>query len=145
MADALSLSATAKCVEMPQMENPSHYRIHIAVQVKYLAEQSNEAEDRYVFSYTITLTNQGEEAVQLLGRHWIITDANHHVQEVRGEGVVGEQPTIQPGRSFEYSSGTVLATPVGTMSGSYRMSLANGSVFSVPVPRFVLSIPRVLH
>ena len=127
------------------MDDPSRYRIHVAVQVRHLAEQSDEADGRFVFSYTITITNQGPQAVQLLSRHWIITDANNHVQEVKGKGVVGEQPVIKPGEEFEYSSGTVLATQVGTMSGSYRMQVPDGGEFTVPVPQFVLSVPRTLH
>lgn len=127
------------------MEDSSHYRIQIAVQVRHLADQSDEADDRYVFAYTITLTNEGEHAVKLLSRHWVITDANNHVQEVKGKGVVGEQPTIKPGQSFEYTSGTVLATQVGTMSGSYQMQLPDGGEFLVNIPQFVLSVPRVLH
>jgi ApaG protein len=127
------------------MDDPSKYRIHVAVQVRFLADQSDEADNRHVFAYTITLTNQGEHAVQVLSRHWVITDANNHVQEVKGKGVVGEQPIIRPGQSFEYSSGTVLATQVGTMSGHYRMQVVDGNEFSVPVPQFVLSIPRTLH
>ena len=127
------------------MEDTSHYRIQVAVQVRYLADQSDEADNRHVFAYTITLTNEGEHAVQLLSRHWIITDANNHVQEVKGKGVVGEQPVIRQGQSFEYTSGTVLATQVGTMSGSYRMQVVDVGEFSVPIPQFVLSVPRVLH
>ena len=127
------------------MEDPSIYRIQIAVQVRYLADQSDEADNRHVFAYTITLSNEGEHAVQLLSRHWVITDANNHVQEVKGKGVVGEQPVIKPGQSFEYTSGTVLATQVGTMTGSYQMQVVDGGEFSVPIPQFVLSVPRVLH
>ena len=127
------------------MEDSSRYRIQVSVQVRYLADQSDEADNRYVFAYTITLTNEGERAVQLLSRHWIINDANNHVQEVRGKGVVGEQSVIKPGQSFEYTSGTVLATQVGTMSGSYQMQVEDGGEFSVPIPQFVLSVPRVLH
>jgi len=127
------------------MQNPSLYRVHIAVQVRYLADQSDEADNRYVFAYTITISNQGVRPVQLLSRHWIITDANRHVQEVKGKGVVGEQPVIKPGQSFEYSSGSVLATQVGTMSGSYRMQEVDGGEFDVPIPQFVLSVPRTLH
>ncbi|MDO8310698.1 MAG: Co2+/Mg2+ efflux protein ApaG [Sideroxyarcus sp.] len=127
------------------MEDTSQYRVQVAVQVRYLADQSDEADERHVFAYTITLTNQGERPVQLLHRHWIITDANNHVQEVRGKGVVGEQPIIKPGQSFEYSSGTVLATQVGTMSGSYQMQVVDGGEFSVPIQQFVLSVPRTLH
>jgi len=127
------------------MEDSSRYSVKVAVQVRHLAEQSDEADERFVFSYTITITNQGPQTVQLLSRHWIITDANNHVQEVKGKGVIGEQPVIKPGESFEYSSGTVLATQVGTMSGSYLMQVLDGGEFTVPVPQFVLSVPRTLH
>ncbi len=127
------------------MSSENNYQIGIAVKVNYLADQSDEADDRYVFSYHITVTNSGIEPVQLISRHWIITDANNEVQEVRGTGVVGEQPVIQPGESYEYSSGTVLTTQVGTMRGSYRMRAEDGSQFDAPVAQFVLSIPRTLH
>ncbi len=127
------------------MENSQHYRIQVTVKVKYLEEQSNEAENRFVFAYTITVSNEGEQTVKLLRRHWIINDANNHVQEVKGKGVVGEQPVIHPGQSFEYTSGTVLATQVGTMSGSYQMALDDGAEFPVNIPQFVLSVLRVLH
>lgn len=127
------------------MDKDNKYRINIVAQVNYLAEQSSEADNRFVFAYTITITNTGDTAARLISRHWIITDANQGVQEVRGQGVVGEQPVLQPGQSFEYSSGTVLATPVGTMSGSYRMVAEDGTEFDAPIPRFVLSVPRVLH
>jgi len=127
------------------MQDSSLYRVHVAVQVRYLPDQSDEADNRYVFAYTITVTNQGEHPVQLLSRHWIITDANRHMQEVKGKGVVGEQPVIKPGQGFEYTSGTVLATQVGTMSGSYRMQVVEGGEFDVAVPQFVLSVPRTLH
>lgn len=127
------------------MDNHMHYRIQVSVRVRYIPEQSEEADNRFVFAYTITLSNEGEQAVKLLRRHWIITDANNHVQEVKGKGVVGEQPTINPGQSFEYTSGTVLASQVGTMSGSYQMALEDGVEFPVPIPQFVLSVPRVLH
>jgi ApaG protein len=127
------------------MEKNSSYKIQISSQVKHIAEQSDEADNRFVFSYTITVTNNGESTVQLLGRHWVITDSNNQTQEVRGQGVVGEQPVIKPGQSFEYTSGTVLSTPVGTMTGSYQMVAEDGSKFEAPVPQFVLSVPRVLH
>ena len=127
------------------MKNQDNTQIDIAVQVKYIPEQSNEAYDRFVFAYNITITNQGSRTVQLLRRHWLITDSNQHVQEVRGKGVIGEQPIIQPGHHFEYSSGTVLATQVGTMSGHYWMALEDGVEFEVPIPQFVLSVPLVLH
>jgi len=127
------------------MENNSTFNIQIVAQVKHLEEQSDVADNRYVFSYTITLTNNGESSVQLLSRHWIITDSNNQVQEVRGQGVVGEQPVIKPGQSFGYTSGTVLSTPVGTMTGSYQMVAEDGTKFDAPIPQFVLSVPRVLH
>ena len=127
------------------MDKNDSYRINITTQVNYLADQSDEANNRYVFTYTITLTNAGDETVQLLSRHWIITDANRDVQEVRGQGVVGEQPTLKPKQSFEYTSGTVISTQVGTMSGSYLMVAEDGTKFHAPIPQFVLSVPRVLH
>ncbi len=119
--------------------------IKVDVQVQYLPEQSNETENRFVFSYTITLSNLGSRSVTLRRRHWLITDSNQHLQEVKGKGVVGEQPTINPGESFEYTSGTVLNTQVGVMSGNYQMELEDGTPFDTPIPQFVLSIPRVLH
>jgi ApaG protein len=127
------------------MENNSLNKIQIVAQVKHLAEQSDEADNRFVFSYTITLTNNGDSTVQLLSRHWVITDSNNQVQEVRGQGVVGEQPVLKPGQSFGYTSGTVLSTPVGTMTGSYQMVAEDGTKFDAPIPQFVLSVPRVLH
>ncbi|HEY6093443.1 MAG TPA: Co2+/Mg2+ efflux protein ApaG [Gallionellaceae bacterium] len=127
------------------MDEATTPQIGIVALVKHLAEQSDEADNRYVFSYTITITNSSDATVQLLSRHWIITDSNSHVQEVRGQGVVGEQPVLRPGQSFEYTSGTVLATPVGTMSGSYQMVTEDGTKFDAPIPKFVLSVPRVLH
>lgn len=119
--------------------------IIIQTQVNYLHDQSDEAADRFVFSYTISITNLGAVAARLISRHWMITDAYNHVQEVRGQGVVGEQPVLQPKQSFEYTSGTVLATQVGTMKGSYLMRSDDGSDFEVEIPEFVLSVPRVLH
>lgn len=127
------------------MENNSLNKIQIVAQVKHLAEQSDEADNRFVFSYTITLTNNGDSTVQLLSRHWVITDSNNQVQEVRGQGVVGEQPVLKPGQSFGYTSGTVISTPVGTMTGSYQMVAEDGTKFDAPIPQFVLSVPRVLH
>ena len=127
------------------MDNDDKYRLNITTQVNYLAEQSDEADNRFVFSYTISLTNIGEVPVKLISRHWIITDANHDVQEVRGQGVVGEQPVLKPRQSFEYTSGTVLSTHVGTMSGSYQMVAEDGTRFDAAIPQFVLSVPRVLH
>ena len=127
------------------MENNKPHGIIIQTQVKYLPDQSDETDDRFVFSYTISISNLGNMAARLISRHWVITDAYNHVQEVRGQGVVGEQPMLQPNQSFEYSSGTVLATQVGTMRGSYQMRGEDGSEFEVEIPEFVLSVPRVLH
>lgn len=127
------------------MDKDGKYRIDITARVNYLAEQSDEAGGRFVFAYTIQLTNTGQVAVQLISRHWIITESTNQVQEVRGQGVVGEQPTLLPGQSFEYSSGTVLSTQVGTMKGSYRMLASDGTEFDAAIPQFVLSVPRVLH
>lgn len=127
------------------MDNNTTDKIQIVAQVKHLSEQSDETDNRFVFSYTITLTNNGDSTVQLISRHWIITDSNNQVQEVRGQGVVGEQPVIKPGESFGYTSGTVLTTPVGTMTGSYQMVMEDGTKFEAPIPQFVLSVPRVLH
>ena len=127
------------------MEDITDYRIQVSVRVKYLSEQSDEPENRFVFAYTITVSNEGKQAVKLLARHWVITDSNNHLLSVNGKGVVGEQPVINPGQSFEYTSGTVLATQVGTMSGSYQMALDDGTEFTVPIQQFVLSVPRVLH
>ena len=130
---------------MLPMNKDDKYRINIAAQVNFLPEQSDEADNRFVFAYTITITNAGETAVKLVSRHWIITDAHHHVQEVRGQGVVGEQPLLKPNQGFKYTSGTVLATQVGTMSGSYQMVAEDGAEFEALIPQFVLSVPRVLH
>jgi ApaG protein len=122
-----------------------HYEITVQVRSTYVPEQSDESGARYVFAYTITIRNTGNVTAQLISRHWIITDSENHVQEVRGQGVVGEQPTLKPQESFEYTSGTAIATPVGTMRGSYQMVAADGTAFEAPIPEFTLSIPRVLH
>jgi ApaG protein len=121
------------------------YAIDVAAATQYLAEQSDEPAGRYVFAYTITLRNTGSVAAQLISRHWIITDAQGLVQEVRGLGVVGAQPLLEPGQSFEYTSGTAIATAVGTMKGAYQMVAADGTRFEAPIPEFILSVPRVLH
>jgi ApaG protein len=134
-----------KSGQMPRMEEINQHGVVIQTQVNYLPEQSDEAGNRFVFSYTITITNLGQASAKLISRHWIITDAHNHVQEVRGQGVVGEQPLLKPSQSFEYTSGTVLTTQVGTMRGSYQMQTEDGSQFEVEIPQFVLSVPRVLH
>jgi ApaG protein len=121
------------------------YQISINVDTAYLAEQSDPSADRYVFTYTITITNSGTVAAQLISRHWIITDAENVTQEVKGLGVVGEQPLLRPGERFEYTSGTAMATPVGTMRGTYQMVAEDGNKFDAEIPQFTLSMPRVLH
>jgi ApaG protein len=121
------------------------YQISVSPRAMYIAEQSNADAGRYAFAYTITITNTGEIPAQLISRHWIITDANNLVQEVKGEGVVGAQPKLKPGQSFEYTSGSMLATPVGTMRGSYQMIADDGTCFDATIPEFTLSAPRVLH
>jgi ApaG protein len=121
------------------------HKIRVDVETSYLDEQSSPTEQRYVFSYTITIRNEGERAAKLLSRHWIITDANGKVKEVRGEGVVGEQPHLEPGQGFRYSSGAVLETPVGTMQGSYHMIDGEGRRFDAPIAPFRLAIPGILQ
>jgi ApaG protein len=121
-----------------------HY-IRVDVQTFYVEEQSDPDEERYVFAYTITIRNQGSIPARLLTRHWIITDSDGHVEEVRGEGVVGEQPYLQPGEGFRYTSGAVLRTPVGSMKGSYQMVADDGIAFDADIPAFTLAIPRTLH
>lgn len=111
----------------------------------FIDAQSVPEENRYVFAYTITITNAGSIAAKLLQRHWLITDSNGKVQEVRGEGVIGEQPYLLPGESFRYTSGAMIATPVGTMQGNYTMRSDDGDDFIATIPRFTLSIPRTLH
>src|SRR5579872_4310960 len=119
--------------------------IRIQVQTAYLVEQSDPSDHRYVFSYTITIRNEGEVPAKLLRRHWVITDANGKVQEVRGDGVVGEQPHLKPGQGFRYSSGTVIETPVGVMQGSYQMMTDEGTRFDAPIAAFRLAMPGILQ
>ncbi len=126
-------------------QGEKQHDVAVSVQTQYLPEQSDESGGRYVFAYTITIRNAGRVAAQLISRHWIITDSQGLVQEVRGLGVVGAQPLLQPGESFEYTSGTSIATPVGTMRGAYQMLAADGSRFEAAIPEFTLSVPRVLH
>ena len=121
------------------------YDITVAARTAFIPDQSDVDSGRYVFAYTITITNTGTLPAQLVSRHWIITDSNNQVQEVRGLGVVGEQPTLRPNESFQYTSGTAIATPVGTMRGTYQMVAEDGMQFDAPIPEFTLSMPRVLH
>jgi ApaG protein len=121
------------------------YEFSIAVKPQFLPEQSDPERDHYLFAYTIKVTNTGEVTAKLISRHWIITDADHQVEEVKGAGVVGEQPVLRPGESFEYTSGCPLATPLGSMKGSYQCVAEDGTKFDVPIPEFVLATPRTLH
>ncbi len=125
--------------------NEHPYAVQIGVETLFIDEQSQPQNDRYVFAYTITIENVGTMAAQLMTRHWIITDANGKVQEVRGEGVVGEQPHLQPGEAFSYTSAAMIETPVGSMQGSYQMIADDGVEFDAPIDPFNLSVPRTLH
>ena len=127
------------------MSEIDNAQIDIDVVTDYISEQSDPTVDRYVFAYTITINNRGAIPAKLLNRHWLITDANGKVQEVRGEGVVGEQPHLNPGEHFEYTSGAVLETPVGVMEGEYEMVTDEGDTFLAPIDRFSLAVPRTLH
>ncbi|GAB4470793.1 MAG: Co2+/Mg2+ efflux protein ApaG [Burkholderiaceae bacterium] len=123
----------------------ARYEFTVSVQPRFVPEQSDPAHGRYVFAYTVTVRNTGAVAAQLVSRHWIITDGEGRVHEVRGLGVVGEQPLLAPGEVFEYTSGCPLETPVGTMRGSYQCVADDGTHFEAAIPEFVLSVPRVLH
>ena len=126
---------------MPSTE----YRIRVDVETSYLDEQSDPRHGRYVFAYTITVRNEGQVPARLMTRHWVITDANGKVEEVRGDGVVGEQPYLKPGQGFRYSSGAVIETPVGTMQGSYQMLGDDGAQFDAPIEPFRLAMPGILQ
>ena len=127
------------------MADSKHYDVTVVPKSIYVEDQSDPAKNQYVFAYTITVTNTGNVPVQLVSRHWVITDANSKVLEVKGLGVVGQQPLLKPGESFEYTSGTHLETAVGTMRGTYQMVADDGKHFDAPIPLFTLSVPRVLH
>lgn len=127
------------------MPDDPKYQIDVSAETQFIPDQSAPDEDRYVFAYTITITNTGGVAAKLLTRHWLITDSNGKIQEVRGDGVVGEQPYLKPGEGFQYTSGSMLETPVGTMEGSYQMQADDGMEFDARIPRFTLSMPRILH
>lgn len=130
---------------MTQEQEDPRYQIRVDVESRFIPEQSEPDEGRHVFAYTVTIRNEGSEPAQLLDRHWIITDADGQTQEVQGEGVVGEQPRLEPGQSFEYTSGTVLRTAVGSMHGSYGMVADDGHRFNAPIAPFSLSVPGKLH
>lgn len=127
------------------MSSSERYQIEVTAIAEYVAEQSRPEDEHYVFAYHITIRNTGTIAAQLLARHWIITDGNDKVQEVHGQGVIGEKPSLAPGDAFRYTSGCVLATPVGTMHGSYQMVAADEHRFDARIEPFMLAVPRVLH
>lgn len=128
---------------MTNEESP--YKITVNVEPFYIEDQSAPDQNRYVFAYTVNIRNNGRAAAKLVSRHWIITDANGKIQEVRGQGVVGEQPYLRPGEAFQYTSGAVLDTSVGTMRGFYQMVGDDGNQFDAEIPSFTLSVPRTLH
>jgi ApaG protein len=121
------------------------YAFAVSVETAYLADQSSPETNQYAFSYTITIANIGSIAAQLISRHWIITDANNHVQEVKGLGVVGAQPLLQPGEQFQYTSGTLLATPIGSMRGTYQIVAEDGTFFDAEIESFTLAVPKMLN
>ncbi|MDZ4814199.1 MAG: Co2+/Mg2+ efflux protein ApaG [Pseudomonadota bacterium] len=125
------------------MSNP--HDIQVSVAARFLDEHSAPQDQRFAFAYTITIRNEGSVPAQLVSRHWVITHGNGKVEEVRGPGVVGEQPHLDPGQAFEYTSGAIIETPVGTMQGSYQMLADDGTAFDAMIPRFTLSVPRTLH
>ena len=127
------------------MPNDDKYRIEVSPLPQFIAEQSDPENGRYICAYTITIRNTGSVAAQLISRHWIITDGNNAVQEVRGLGVVGKQPLLQPGETYQYTSGSSLTTPIGTMKGAYQMVAEDGTHFEAEIPEFVLASPHALH
>ena len=127
------------------MSAPEEPEIKVEVATRYLESDSDPEDDRFVFAYTVTILNEGDIPAKLLTRHWVITHGNGRKQEVRGDGVVGEQPRIKPGEGYQYTSGTILETPMGTMGGSYQMITDDGEEFSAPIPEFLLTTPRTLH
>lgn len=120
-------------------------KIDIEVQPVFIAEQSDPGKNHYVFSYTVTIRNSGSTPAKLLTRHWVITDGDGQIQEVKGDGVIGEQPHLKPGEGFQYTSGTFMNTPFGTMHGSYQMIADTGETFDAPIPSFQLAAPNTLH
>lgn len=127
------------------MADNKKYAFKVNVQATYLADQSDPENNRYAFAYTVTIANVGYVSAQLISRHWVITDANNHVQEVKGLGVVGAQPLLAPGQQFEYTSGTLLATPVGAMRGTYKIVAEDGNFFDAVIEPFTLAVPKVLN
>lgn len=127
------------------MNETPKYLVEVTVRTAYLEEQSAPDQARYAFTYSVTIRNHGATAAQLISRHWLITDGDGKEQQVRGLGVVGEQPHLEPGQVHRYTSGTLLPTPVGTMSGSYQMMADDGTRFDAEIPSFTLAVPRTLH
>jgi ApaG protein len=125
--------------------NMAAYELTVTIRTQYLADQSEPERSRFVFAYAVTIKNTGGVAAQLISRHWVITDANEHIEQVKGLGVVGHQPLLKPGEQFEYTSGTSLTTPQGTMHGEYFCVAEDGEQFVAKIPEFVLSLPRTLH
>jgi ApaG protein len=142
---ALLVDLVCNLHHYPQEEAMAMYAFEVTVKTQYLEEQSDPANLRYVFAYTITIVNSGEAPAQLIARYWTITDGNNHIEEVKGLGVVGHQPLLAPGEKFEYSSGAVLQTQHGTMHGKYLCVSEDGEQFYATIPEFVLSLPRTLH
>jgi ApaG protein len=137
--------AQGKDLKSTPMGESSKYEITVEPRATYVEDQSDPSKNQYVFAYTISVTNTGTVPAQLISRHWVITDANNKVMEVKGLGVIGQQPLLKPGESFEYTSGTHLETAVGTMHGTYQMVAEDGQHFDAPIPSFTLSVPRILH
>jgi ApaG protein len=127
------------------MQNPDKYAFKVSVQTAYLPDQSSVDDSKYAFAYTVTISNVGSMTAQLISRHWIITDANNHVQEVKGLGVVGAQPLLQPNEQFEYTSGTLLVTPIGSMRGTYKIVAEDGTLFDAVIAPFTLAVPKMLN
>jgi ApaG protein len=121
------------------------YQFSVDVRPRFVPEHSSPDEDKFLFAYTVTIRNTGDVTAKLISRHWIITDANNKTEEVQGLGVVGEQPVLQPGEAFEYTSGCPIATPVGSMRGSYQCVAEDGTAFEAPIAEFLLAMPRTLH
>ncbi len=127
------------------MSDETTYSIDVHAESVYLPDQSDPDSERYAFAYTITISNTGTIAAKLLSRHWVITDAEGQIQEVNGDGVVGQQPHLQPGEQFQYTSGTLIETPVGSMRGEYFMRADDGNEFEASIPAFSLAVPHILH
>ena len=127
------------------MKEEHNYQIGITVQTAFIPEQSDPENERYAFAYTVTIRNEGTVPAKLMTRHWIITHGNGKIEEVQGDGVVGEQPYLRPGEAFEYTSGTILETPFGDMNGSYHMVADDGVEFDADIPHFALTLPHTLH